>query len=79
MRDTDGSPAVLSAYCRHLGADLSVGDVVDGCIRCAFHHWRYDSDGHVVEVPVDEPIPDEARLYIFPIGRAVRCDLGVQR
>lgn len=66
MHDADGSPAVLSAYCRHLGADLSIGDVVDGCIRCAFHHWRYASDGRVVEVPVDEPIPDEARLYTFP-------------
>jgi nitrite reductase/ring-hydroxylating ferredoxin subunit len=66
LRGDDGAPTVMSAFCRHLGADLSIGDVVDGCIRCAFHHWKYATDGRVVEVPVDEPIPEEARLYVFP-------------
>lgn len=66
LRSDDGAPIVMSAYCRHLGADLSIGDVVDGCVRCAFHHWKYAGDGRVVEVPLDEPIPDEARLYVFP-------------
>ncbi len=66
LRSADNTPIVMSAYCRHLGADLSIGDVVDGCIRCAFHHWKYATNGRVVEVPVDEPIPDEAQLYVFP-------------
>ncbi len=38
-----GVPHVRSAYCRHLGADLSVGKVVGESLRCAFHHWEYDS------------------------------------
>ena len=66
IRSEDGTPVVMSVYCRHLGADLSIGDVVDGCLRCAFHHWKYATDGHVVEVPVDEPIPTDAQLYVFP-------------
>jgi nitrite reductase/ring-hydroxylating ferredoxin subunit len=70
FRGPDGAPAVVSAYCRHLGADLSVGEIVDGCVRCAFHHWRYDTDGRCVEIPVDDAIPDEARLYRFPSAEA---------
>ncbi|MGH9032894.1 MAG: Rieske 2Fe-2S domain-containing protein, partial [Acidimicrobiia bacterium] len=52
--------------CRHLGADLAAGELVDGCVRCAFHHWKYASDGVCIEVSVDEPVPDDARLYVFP-------------
>jgi phenylpropionate dioxygenase-like ring-hydroxylating dioxygenase large terminal subunit len=32
-RTTDGKAHVLSAYCRHLGADLSVGTVVGDELR----------------------------------------------
>ena len=39
-RDPAGKALVQSAYCPHLGADLSVGQLVDGQIRCAYHHWR---------------------------------------
>ena len=33
-RDYTGTPVVQSAWCPHLGADLSVGQIVDGQIRC---------------------------------------------
>src|ERR1039457_2542922 len=51
FRDDAGKPAVLSAYCRHLGADLSTGELRDGCVRCPFHHWTYDASGMCVEIP----------------------------
>jgi phenylpropionate dioxygenase-like ring-hydroxylating dioxygenase large terminal subunit len=30
-------PAAVADTCRHRGASLSVGRVVDGCVRCAYH------------------------------------------
>jgi nitrite reductase/ring-hydroxylating ferredoxin subunit len=47
-RDPDGRPVVQSAWCPHLGADLSVGAVIDGRVRCAFHHRSYDAAGRCV-------------------------------
>jgi len=45
FRRPDGTAAALDARCWHLGADLSAGDVVDGCVRCPFHGWQFDAAG----------------------------------
>jgi nitrite reductase/ring-hydroxylating ferredoxin subunit len=66
FRSIDGAAHVLSAYCPHLGADLSVGEIVDGTIRCAFHHWCYDSNGRCVRTAVGDQPPPAARLFRFP-------------
>src|SRR5262249_47662862 len=55
-RDATGNALVQSAYCPHLGADLSVGQVVDGQIRCAYHHWRFDCHGRCVDIPTGDKI-----------------------
>jgi vanillate O-demethylase monooxygenase subunit len=44
-------PAALDAACVHRGTDLALGDVVDGCIRCPYHGWRFDADGGCVAIP----------------------------
>jgi phenylpropionate dioxygenase-like ring-hydroxylating dioxygenase large terminal subunit len=67
FRTTAGRPCVMSAYCAHLGADLSVGDVIDDTIRCAFHHWCYDSDGACISTKVGDPPPPGACLFRFPV------------
>ncbi|AUX41166.1 (2Fe-2S)-binding protein [Sorangium cellulosum] len=69
-RDAAGSPVVQSAYCPHLGADLSVGDVVDGQIRCAFHHWCFDTAGKCVRIPTEGKIPPGARIFTYPSAEA---------
>ncbi|MDA5194537.1 aromatic ring-hydroxylating oxygenase subunit alpha [Govanella unica] len=66
FRDKDGKAHVNSAFCPHLGADLSVGDMVDGAVRCVFHHWKYGADGRCVGMPSTDPIPPTARLFKFP-------------
>src|SRR5690606_39587008 len=44
----DDEIAVLDAYCPHMGADLSQGELVDGKVVCPFHHWR--SEEHTSEL-----------------------------
>ena len=56
-RGENGEARVMSAYCAHVGADLSVGDIQGDTIRCAFHHWRYDGNGVCVATKVGDPPP----------------------
>jgi nitrite reductase/ring-hydroxylating ferredoxin subunit len=69
-RDDTGQALVQSAYCPHLGADLSVGQVVDGQIRCAYHHWRFDCSGRCVDIPAGDKIPPAARIATYPSAEA---------
>ena len=69
-RDPAGKPVVQSAWCPHLGADLSVGQVVDGRIRCAYHHWSFDGEGACVRIPAGDQIPREARITTYPSAEA---------
>jgi nitrite reductase/ring-hydroxylating ferredoxin subunit len=70
-RDPDGKPVVQSAWCPHLGADLSAGEMVDGRIRCAFHHWSFGADGRCVAIPTGDRIPPEARIANYPAAEAL--------
>ncbi|MEX2247833.1 MAG: Rieske 2Fe-2S domain-containing protein [Dehalococcoidia bacterium] len=71
FRDASGAAHVLDAYCPHLGAHLGYGGVVeDNCIRCPFHAWRFDGEGHCVDVPYANKIPPLARLDAWPVYEA---------
>lgn len=66
FRGQSGTAQVLSPFCRHLGVDLSVGEVVGDDLRCAYHHWRYDRSGACVATGVGDAPPARARLFRFP-------------
>jgi nitrite reductase/ring-hydroxylating ferredoxin subunit len=52
----DGTPVCQSAFCLHLGANIAVGGkVVDDCVQCPFHKWKFNKDGTINEIPY---IPD---------------------
>jgi nitrite reductase/ring-hydroxylating ferredoxin subunit len=65
-RTEEGTARVVSAYCPHVGADLSLGRVVADRLRCAFHHWEYDGRGVCVRTAIGDPAPSSARLFNFP-------------
>jgi len=69
-RDGAGKPVVQSAWCPHLGADLSVGQVVDGRLRCAYHHWSFDGGGRCAHIPTGDKIPAAARIFTYPAEEA---------
>jgi vanillate O-demethylase monooxygenase subunit len=62
-------PAVLDAGCVHRGTDLSLGAVVDGCIRCPYHGWKFDVDGTCVAIPSSPrgAISSTARTRSYPV------------
>jgi cholesterol 7-dehydrogenase len=65
--DVDGRVAAIDAHCPHLGALLTDGRVVDGCVECPFHLWRLDGDGAVRAVPYAERLPRARRTRSWPI------------
>ncbi len=69
-RGPDGKPVVQSAWCPHLGADLSVGQVVEGRLRCPYHHWSFESGGKCAHIPTGDKIPEAARIFTYPAGEA---------
>ena len=69
-RDPAGKAVVQSAWCPHLGADMSIGSLVDGRLRCAYHHWSFDREGACVHIPTGDKIPPGARLFTFPSAEA---------
>jgi nitrite reductase/ring-hydroxylating ferredoxin subunit len=69
-RDSCGAAVVQSAWCPHLGADLSLGEMVESQIRCPYHHWRFDAAGICTHIPTADKIPPGARIFRFPTSEA---------
>ena len=66
FRGEDGIARVMSAYCPHVGADLSIGKVIGNRVQCAFHQWEYGTDGSCVRTAIGNAAPKNARLFKFP-------------
>ncbi len=61
FRGEDGKINVLDAYCRHMGGDLSDGEVKGNEIACPFHDWRWGGDGRCKQIPYSRRVPKLAR------------------
>ncbi len=58
FRTASGKPALTCPVCPHLGAHLGHGGTVQGeSIRCPFHHWQFDRDGIITDIPYAQRIP----------------------
>jgi len=66
FRTAGGQVVVLDARCAHLGADLGAGCVVADEIECAFHNWRYNTEGRCVHIPASPDVPEFARVRSYP-------------
>ena len=53
-RDSVGKIHIHEDRCLHRGAKLSVGEVVNGSLRCAYHGWCYDTSGQCVTIPTSK-------------------------
>ena len=66
FQSADGELNVLDAYCRHMGADLSRGEIKGDEIACPFHDWRWGGDGRCKQVPYARRVPPGARTAAWP-------------
>jgi nitrite reductase/ring-hydroxylating ferredoxin subunit len=69
-RDPAGKPVVQTAWCPHLGADLSLGKIVEGRLRCPYHHWSFEAGGACAHIPTGDRIPSAARVFSYPTAEA---------
>ncbi len=68
FRDEAGRARVFDAHCPHMGAHLGHGGTVRGDgIRCPFHGWCFDGEGHCVEVPHLGRGAMQARVRSYPV------------
>lgn len=49
FRDGKGRPGVVFERCAHRGASLHYGRVEDDGIRCCYHGWKFDVQGHCLD------------------------------
>lgn len=68
FRGQGGAAGALDAFCPHLGADLTGGQVCGEHLRCAFHHWEFDAEGRVARVPyATGPLRASMRTRAWPV------------
>lgn len=53
FRDGAGKPGLLHARCCHRGTTLYYGKVEERGIRCCYHGWLFDREGHCLEQPCE--------------------------
>ena len=60
FRDGAGRPGLVYPHCTHRGTSLYYGKVEERGIRCCYHGWLFDVQGHCLEQPC-EPEGGRAR------------------
>ncbi|TAJ25663.1 MAG: aromatic ring-hydroxylating dioxygenase subunit alpha [Reyranella sp.] len=60
FRDGEGRPGLVYPRCCHRGTTLYYGKVEERGIRCCYHGWLFDVEGHCLEMPC-EPNPTGAQ------------------
>jgi phenylpropionate dioxygenase-like ring-hydroxylating dioxygenase large terminal subunit len=53
FRDRTGRPGLVEARCAHRGTTLYYGKVEERGIRCCYHGWLFDVEGHCLEQPCE--------------------------
>jgi phthalate 4,5-dioxygenase oxygenase subunit len=51
FRNSEGEYGLIDEFCPHRGASLWFGNVQECGIRCAYHGWKFSTDGQCLEVP----------------------------
>ena len=53
FRNSNGRVGLLGEHCLHRGTSLFFGRNEEYGLRCIYHGWKYDADGHVLDTPAE--------------------------
>jgi phthalate 4,5-dioxygenase len=70
FRSHTGELGLLDRRCAHRGADLSLGRLEDGGLRCYFHGWLFGAGGSCLDTPAepdDSPLRAKVRIRSYPV------------
>ena len=70
FRDKTGRPGLVYPHCAHRGTSLFYGKVDEKGIRCCYHGWQFDVQGHCVDQPCEPGggrFRDKVRQPWYPV------------
>jgi phenylpropionate dioxygenase-like ring-hydroxylating dioxygenase large terminal subunit len=63
FRDTNGKVGLIQNHCPHRGASLFFGRNEEAGLRCVYHGWKFDVDGHCLDMP-NEPAESDFKSKV---------------
>ncbi|MPZ15152.1 MAG: Rieske 2Fe-2S domain-containing protein [Chloroflexi bacterium] len=66
FRDQRGRLGLIGERCAHRAISLAYGIPQDNGLRCAYHGWTYDTEGHVIDMPF-EPACLPLKIPAYPV------------
>jgi 5,5'-dehydrodivanillate O-demethylase oxygenase subunit len=64
FKSARGEIGVIAERCAHRAISLAYGIPQDNGLRCAYHGWTYDTEGHVVDMPFEPAcLPLKVKAY----------------
>src|SRR5437879_1354460 len=66
FRSERGEIGLISERCAHRAISLAYGIPQANGLRCAYHGWTYDTEGHVVDMPF-EPACLPLKVTAYPV------------
>ena len=63
FRDGEGNVGLLADSCPHRGASLFFGRNEEQGLRCVYHGWKFDVEGHCVDMP-NEPAESDFKTKV---------------
>jgi 5,5'-dehydrodivanillate O-demethylase len=70
FRTEEGALGLIQERCPHRGASLAYGIPEEGGLRCCYHGWKYDRQGHCVDQPGEGPessFKEKVCVQAYPI------------
>ncbi|WP_232666620.1 aromatic ring-hydroxylating dioxygenase subunit alpha [Pseudonocardia sp. TRM90224] len=70
FRNDAGELGLIDRRCAHRGADLALGRLEDGGLRCYFHGWLFGTAGNCLDTPAepeDSQLRAKVRIRSYPV------------